>query len=394
MNHTPNNGLNQPEGNDYVRVDDFNQNADRIDALFGNPTELTTPTKDNYARAISEAANMGGGHPPYFNEATGTWWEWDQATIQYVDTEKPITAKIRVGSTTTLAPGMDANVVNSGTELDVVLEFEIPRGDKGEAARITGITANTLPPGSAATATMGGNDQGRTFTLGIPQGVQGVQGGVGPVGPQGIEGPVGPTGPKGQDGVSGRIMDGIYNMPGVDGPYRTLPAFADTVEGDQFIVDDPSVESLRDLYIHGAGGTDWTINESWSGVPGPQGEQGPQGTQGPTGATGEKGDKGNDGQDGAPGQSAVTLTLPAIIPAAGSAWDGNTVTITDLTGVAPGIPGEVGYPETSDSAVREARRNAMLELVAVGDGSVTIVADGEIPSVAIPIEIYIFGGAA
>ncbi len=34
----------------------------------------------------------------------------------------------------------------------------------------------------------------------------------------------------------------------------------------------------------------------------------------------------------------AATTIPAIIPAAGDAWDGNTVTITGLEGVTPGVP--------------------------------------------------------
>ena len=40
-------------------------------------------------------------------------------------------ANITVGSTTTGAPGTQASVTNSGTNMDVVLDFTIPRGDTG-----------------------------------------------------------------------------------------------------------------------------------------------------------------------------------------------------------------------------------------------------------------------
>ena len=40
-------------------------------------------------------------------------------------------ASIRVGTVTTGAPGTDANVVNSGTLVDAVFDFTIPRGDPG-----------------------------------------------------------------------------------------------------------------------------------------------------------------------------------------------------------------------------------------------------------------------
>lgn len=40
--------------------------------------------------------------------------------------------KITVGSTSTGEPGTEANVVNSGTPSDAILDFTIPRGDPGE----------------------------------------------------------------------------------------------------------------------------------------------------------------------------------------------------------------------------------------------------------------------
>jgi len=71
-------------------------------------------------------------------------------------------------------------------------------------AIIDGLTviANSLPAGSAPTATL----QGTTLTLGLPSGVNGAdgaQGPVGPIGPIGNTGPTGPTGPKGDAGVDG-----------------------------------------------------------------------------------------------------------------------------------------------------------------------------------------------
>lgn len=41
-------------------------------------------------------------------------------------------ATITIGTTTTTNPGTNANVTNSGTKENVILNFSIPRGDKGE----------------------------------------------------------------------------------------------------------------------------------------------------------------------------------------------------------------------------------------------------------------------
>lgn len=45
-------------------------------------------------------------------------------------------ANITVGSTTTGEPGTQANVTNSGTNMDVVLDFTIPKGEKGDPGEI------------------------------------------------------------------------------------------------------------------------------------------------------------------------------------------------------------------------------------------------------------------
>ena len=71
-------------------------------------------------------------------------------------------ATIIVGTTTTTEPGTNANVTNSGTNENVILNFDIPRGATGP----------TGPTG--------------------PQGLQGIQGSTGAAG---VTGPTGPTGP-------------------------------------------------------------------------------------------------------------------------------------------------------------------------------------------------------
>ena len=76
-------------------------------------------------------------------------------------------ATITVGETTTSAEGTNASVTNVGTDENVILNFQIPRGNTGSA------------------------------------GVAGPQGETGPVGPQGIAGPAGPIGPTGPTGPTG-----------------------------------------------------------------------------------------------------------------------------------------------------------------------------------------------
>lgn len=85
------------------------------------------------------------------------------------DGEPGAAATITVGSTTTGAAGTQASVANSGTEYAAVLNFTIPRGEKG-------------PQG--------------------PAGPAGEDGAQGPQGPAGEQGPQGPQGPAGESGVT------------------------------------------------------------------------------------------------------------------------------------------------------------------------------------------------
>ena len=82
-------------------------------------------------------------------------------------------ATITVGSTTTGEPGTNAQVTNSGTSGNAILNFTIPRGATGA----------TGPTG--------------------PQGLQGETGATGPTGPQGLQGETGATGPTGPQGLQG-----------------------------------------------------------------------------------------------------------------------------------------------------------------------------------------------
>ena len=83
-------------------------------------------------------------------------------------------ASIAVGVTTTTDPGTNASVTNVGTNDNVILNFNIPKGETG-------------PIG--------------------PQGISGTEGPTGPTGPQGLqgipgtEGPTGPTGPAGPTAI-------------------------------------------------------------------------------------------------------------------------------------------------------------------------------------------------
>lgn len=97
-------------------------------------------------------------------------------------------ATISVGITTTSDPDVNASVTNVGTNENVILNFNIPRGATG----IQGPTGERGPQGL----------QGQTGPAG-PQGAKGDTGDAGPQGPQGIQGPPGPQGVAGPAGPAG-----------------------------------------------------------------------------------------------------------------------------------------------------------------------------------------------
>lgn len=84
-----------------------------------------------------------------------------------------VIASVNVGTTTTGAAGSSASVSNSGTPLDAVLNFTIPRGDTGAtgtAATIAAGTTTTTAPGTNATVTNVGTSSAAIFDFGIPRG--------------------------------------------------------------------------------------------------------------------------------------------------------------------------------------------------------------------------------
>lgn len=51
---TPNLGLTKPQGSDYVRVKDFNDNADNLDGIVGDMSQLQTQQRGNLVDAVNE----------------------------------------------------------------------------------------------------------------------------------------------------------------------------------------------------------------------------------------------------------------------------------------------------------------------------------------------------
>ncbi len=125
------------------------------------------------------------------------------------------TVSVKVGGTTTLPAGSDANVYNSGDEQDVVLQFAIPQGATG-ARGPKGDTGATGAQGAEGPQGIQG-----------PQGLKGDKGDRGATGAQGDTGPRGATGPKGDKGEQGES--------GVTAPTNGFFTLAVDANGDLWV---------------------------------------------------------------------------------------------------------------------------------------------------------------
>lgn len=226
-------------------------------------------------------------------------------------------ATIAIGSVTTGAPGSAADVENSGTASDAILDFTIPQGatgaqgpqgpqgEQGEQGEqgTPGTGVNILgsfdtveeleaehPTGNPGDAYLVAgdlyvwNEVGQAWenvgNIQGPQGPQGAQGDPGPQGPQGDPGPTGPAGTAATIAV-GTVTTGAPNSS----------ASVTNVGSSSAAVFDFSIPQGT------VGAQGPTGNTGPQGDPGPQGSQGPQGETGATGAQGPQGDPGADGTD-------------------------------------------------------------------------------------------------
>ena len=133
---------------------------------------------------------------------------------------------VDVGNTETIDAGMNAVVINRGTNKNVILDFRIPKGLKGDMGPI-GPKGDTGPrglPGEIGraehisideTTTVEADEEAQVLdnfenlvhhlSFYIPKGKQGPRGIAGPVGPAGLDGEKGPTGPTGPAGPAADI---------------------------------------------------------------------------------------------------------------------------------------------------------------------------------------------
>ena len=116
-------------------------------SLSGDAQWPEVPSEFSQIEANIIALNQ---HPPIPGDE-GYWLTWDLSTGAYVTSDLPLpdvsvgppgppgaAATVTVGSTTTGEPGTQAQVTNSGTAQNAVLDFTIPRGDRAAGTRRAG----------------------------------------------------------------------------------------------------------------------------------------------------------------------------------------------------------------------------------------------------------------
>jgi hypothetical protein len=269
-------------------------------------------------------------------------------------------ATIQVGDVDTIAAGLPATVINSGTSSAAVFDFEIPEGAAGQGyggssttslsygvgtktltvtettplryvvgsrirvaqnvfgdtnyfeGTITGITQTTFTSPYTYTVNFdadvstgtGSYSNWRLALTGLRgfTGNTGATGATGPTGATGLTGATGPTGPQGSQGIQG--------LTGATGPQG------------------PTGDTGADSTVAGPTGPQGPIGATGDvGPTGLTGPTGPQGIQGNTGDTGAGGTLGYWGSFYDMTDQSLASTSAAQVIAIGSTADGNGVTV-------------------------------------------------------------------
>lgn len=165
-------------------VDDID---DRVVAIAGTVMETVPQIQEDLEEAqdLLEDAEAISTHPPIIGQ-NGNWWTWDTTIEDYADSGIDAGVSLTIGTTSTLTPGSDATVTNSGTATDPILNFGIPAGVAGQNGQDGAdgadgvsptVTIGTITGGHSVTITDADHPTGQTFNVmdgedgvGIPTG--------------------------------------------------------------------------------------------------------------------------------------------------------------------------------------------------------------------------------
>lgn len=271
----------------------------------------------------------------------------------------------------TLPPGSPATASGSISETEgLKIELGIPQGEQGPKGD-TGAPGAQGEPGPQGEKGDTG-EQGPKGDTGEPgpQGPKGDTGETGPQGPKGDTGETGPEGPKGDPGETGpRGPEGPQGPQGEPGKGLTVLDYYADLESLQAAVQSPAAGDAYgvgaaepyDIYIYSPT-KGWVNNgplQGAQGPQGPQGEPGPQGPPGVDGAPGAKGDTGPEGPQGPQGpQGEQGVQGPQGDPGAdgaqgpqGPAGTAATIQVGTVTASDPGSTPQVTNSGTASAAV-------------------------------------------
>lgn len=198
-------------------------------------------------------------------------------------------ATVRIGTVTTLEPGSKATVSNSGTTMDAILNFGIPRGADGEGGGGSSEPgADGFSPIAKVTQTSTGatitiTDKDGTTTATVSNGKDGAKGDTGAPGAPGVS-PTVTTSKSGKvttitikDAAGTKtatITDGADGAAGEDGTSVTVKSVStSSADGGSNVVTFSDGKTL-------------TVKNGSKGSAGSTGPQGPEGPQGPAGSNG------------------------------------------------------------------------------------------------------------
>lgn len=143
MKHTPNYNLKKPELNEYVIVEDLNENTDIIDRELKENADAITTTNQTVATHSAEKASLTKeGHAQLSNSTTSTS---DTLAATPSAVKKVMDAVNKNGYVTGIYTGNDAatRFINLGFTPTAVFVF--PKGQnnngRGEAMTVTGAVA-------------------------------------------------------------------------------------------------------------------------------------------------------------------------------------------------------------------------------------------------------------
>ena len=127
--------------------------------------------KDNYVRyngATYMSRQPNKGIEPGVSQDWGQYW--------MLSIKDGASATVEVGETTTLPAGEQATVTNSGTNINVVLDFAIPQGEQGLTGTVTVGNTITGQPGTEAVVENAGDEHNAILNFTIPRGEPGEPG--------------------------------------------------------------------------------------------------------------------------------------------------------------------------------------------------------------------------